>query len=153
MSCIGCQPRPFLTKDPTPETIMPTDDGAWDEGVSSDLNPWIHLQKLMYQVMPPKCFSIDPAQTPRKLGRFALKAEAARLLGQVIRHVESKSLGDPFHDEEGLLLNRALQALLTVAEFESHTHSIDVMNQTLMCQMYVIIPNEHARIFLTITVQ
>ena len=103
--------------------------------------------------MPPKCFNIDLAQTPRKLGRFAIKAEAARLLGQVIRHVEAKALVDPFHDEEGLLLNRALQALLTVAEVEGHTHSIDVMNQTLMCYMYVFLLHEHDRKGLTISVR
>lgn len=74
-------------------------------------------------------------QNPRKLGRYALTAEATRLLGQVIRHIEAKTFGDPFHDEEGLLLDRALRALVTVTEFEGQNHDLDVMNQTLMCSM------------------
>jgi hypothetical protein len=69
------------------------------------------------------------------LGRFALKAEATRLLGKVIKHVQATNLGDPLHDEEGLLLDRVLRALVTVVEFEGQNHNLDVMNQTLMCSM------------------
>jgi len=39
VSRIGYPPRPFLTEDPTPETILPSDDRAWDDGVSSNLKP------------------------------------------------------------------------------------------------------------------
>ena len=75
------------------------------------------------------------AQDPKRLGRYALKAEATRLLGQVITHVEAKTHGETFHDEEGLLLDRTLQALVTVTEFEGQNRSLDVMNQTSMCSM------------------
>ena len=85
--------------------------------------------------MPPKCFKVLQSDNPRKLGRFALKAEATRLLGQVIRHVEATTFGDPFHDEEGFLLNGALRALVNVTEFEGESHNLDVMNQTAMCSM------------------
>jgi hypothetical protein len=85
--------------------------------------------------MPPKCFKVLQSDNPRTLGRFALKAEATRLLGQVIRHVEATTFGDTFHDEEGLLLNGALRALVNVTEFEGESHSLDVMNQTAMCSM------------------
>lgn len=125
VSRIGCQPRPFLTEDPTPETPIPSDDSAWDEGV-----------------MPPKCFGVLHTQNPKKLGRYALKAEATRLLGQVIKHVEAAAFGDSFHDEEGLLLDRALQALVTVTEFEGQIHSLDVMNQTSMCSIALTILHE-----------
>jgi hypothetical protein len=87
--------------------------------------------------MPLKCFSVVQSSSPRVLGRFALKAEATRLLGQVIRHVEATNFGDPLHDEEGFLLDRALRALVTVVEFEGQNHNLDVMNQTSMCSMSV----------------
>ena len=85
--------------------------------------------------MPPKCFKVLQPDNPRKLGRFALKAEATRLLGQVIRHVEATDFEDTFHKEEALLLDGALRALVNVTEFEGQSHSLDVMNQTAMCSM------------------
>jgi hypothetical protein len=85
--------------------------------------------------MPPKCFRVPQSENARKLGRFALTAEAIRMLGQVIRHVEATNFSDPFHDEEGRLLDRALRALATVTEFEGQNHNLDVMNQTSMCSM------------------
>jgi hypothetical protein len=57
------------------------------------------------------------------------------MLGQIIRHVEATNFGDPFHDEEGRLLDRALRALAAVTEFEGQNHNLDVMNQTSMCSM------------------
>ena len=86
-------------------------------------------------MMPPKCFKVLQPDNPRTLGQFALKAEATRLLGQVIRHIESPNFGDSFHAEEALLLHGALRALVTVTEFEGETHNLDVMNQTAMCSM------------------
>ena len=71
--------------------------------------------------MPPKCFKVLQPDNPRKLGRFALKAEATRLLGQVIRHVEATDFEDTFHKEEALLLDGALRALVNVTEFEVFT--------------------------------
>lgn len=85
--------------------------------------------------MPPKCFRVPQSETPRKLGRFALTAEAIRMLGQVIKHVEGADFGQPFHDEEGRLLDRALRALATVTEFEGQNYNLDVMNQTSMYSM------------------
>ncbi|KAH8757416.1 hypothetical protein BGZ57DRAFT_771977, partial [Hyaloscypha finlandica] len=100
-SQIGFPPRPLWTGDPTPESILPSDDGAWDQGV-----------------MPPKRFKVLQSDNPRKLGRFALKAEATRLLGQVIRHAEATDFEDTFHKEEALLLDGALRAFVNVTEFE-----------------------------------
>jgi hypothetical protein len=118
VSRIGFPPRPLLTVDPTPEAILPSDDGAWDEGI-----------------MPPKCFRVPPSENSRKIGRFALTAEAIRMLGQVIRHVEAADFGEPVHDEEGRLLDQALRALATVTEFEGQNYNLDVMNQTSMYSM------------------
>jgi len=108
----------LLTADPTPETILPSDDGAWDEGV-----------------MPLKCFRVPQSENSRKLGCFALAAEAIRMLAQVIRHVEVVDFGEPVHDEEGRLLDRALRALATVTEFEGQNYNLNVMNQTSMYSM------------------
>jgi hypothetical protein len=108
----------LLTADPTPETILPSDDGAWDEGV-----------------MPPNCFTVSQSEKSRKLGRFALTAEAIRMMGQVIKHVEAADFGEPLHDEEGRLLDRALRALATVTEFEGQNYNLNVMNQTSMYSM------------------
>ncbi|KAE9368377.1 hypothetical protein N431DRAFT_414719 [Stipitochalara longipes BDJ] len=125
ISRIGFPRRPLLTEDPNPESILPSDDKSWDEGV-----------------MPPKCFNVLHPDNPRKLGQFALKAEATRLLGQVIRHVESPTFGNSFHAEEGLLLDGALRALVTVTEFEGQNHNLDVMNQTAMCSIGLILLHE-----------
>ena len=85
--------------------------------------------------MPPKCFGGQQPNSQRALGRFALKVKATRLLGQVIRHVESSAFGDQLHNEEALLLDRALRALVSVVQFEGENHNLDVMNQTSMCSM------------------
>jgi hypothetical protein len=85
--------------------------------------------------MPPRCFSVLESNSPKILGRFALKAEATRLLGKVIGHIESTNFGEPDHDEEGLLLDQVIRALVTVVEFEGQNHNLDIMNQTLMCSM------------------
>ena len=55
--------------------------------------------------MPPQCFKVLQPDNPRKLGQNALKAEATRLLGQVVRHIESPTFSDSFHAKEGLLLD------------------------------------------------
>ncbi|KAF4626325.1 hypothetical protein G7Y89_g11835 [Cudoniella acicularis] len=126
VSRIGYPRRPLLTDDPSPKAVLPADDSAWDEGV-----------------MPPNYFSGLQLHNPEALGRFALTAEATRLLGQVMRHVEEASrFDDPLHDEEALLLDRTLQALATVVEFEGQTHNLDVMNQTLLYSIALTILHE-----------
>ena len=69
------------------------------------------------------------------LGRFALTAEAIKLLGKVIMHIEATTFDDALHNEEALLLDRALQALATVVEVEGETHNLHVMNQIAICSM------------------
>lgn len=85
--------------------------------------------------MPPKCFGLQQQNSTRALGRFALTVESTKLLGQVIRHVEASAFGDQLHDEEALLLDGALKALVSVVQFEGESHDLDVMNQTSMCTM------------------
>ncbi len=78
---------------------------------------------------------VPASENPRQLGRFALTAEAIRMLGQIIRHVEAADFGEPFHDEEGRLLDQALRALATVTKFEGQKYNVNVMNQTSMYSM------------------
>jgi hypothetical protein len=85
--------------------------------------------------MPPKCFSVVQSSSLRILGRFALKAEATKLQGQVIEDLKATNFEDSLHDKEGFLLDQALQALVTVIEFEDQNHNLDVMNRTSMCCM------------------
>jgi len=75
------------------------------------------------------------SRSPQRLGRFALTAEAARLLGQVLDHVASKDFGSDLHGEQALLLDNALRALENVVEYEGNYDSLFVMNQTSMCSM------------------
>ncbi|TVY88214.1 hypothetical protein LAWI1_G003897 [Lachnellula willkommii] len=117
---IGYQRRQFLIQHPSPNVLLPSDDIAFDEGV-----------------MPPASLGILDSRSPRKLGRFALTAEATRLLGQVLDHIASDDFGTHLHGEQALLLDNALRALETVVAYEGRYNSLSIMNQISMCSMYV----------------
>lgn len=50
------------------------------------------------------------------MSKFALVAQAARLLGQVLKHVSRNSADQALRDEEGIQLDRTLHALIKAAE-------------------------------------
>lgn len=86
--------------------------------------------------MPTKSIGVLSSHSREEMGRFALAAETTRLLGQVLRHVSTNDAFDNnLHGEEALLLDRALQVLSTVVDYEGYSHRLSVMNQTAMCSM------------------
>ncbi|TVY43167.1 hypothetical protein LOCC1_G003182 [Lachnellula occidentalis] len=122
---IGYQRRQFLIEHPSPDMPLPSDDQAFDEGV-----------------MPPASLGILHSRSPRKLGRFALTAEASRLLGQVLDHIASDDFGTQLHGEQALLLDNALRALETVVAYEGRYDSLFIMNQTAMCSIAMLLLHE-----------
>lgn len=85
--------------------------------------------------MPSKSFSILQPRSNQDLGPFASMAEATRLLGRVLEHVGAEDADDQIHNEEALILDRALKALESVVEFEGEYDHLSIMNQTTMCSM------------------
>jgi len=65
------------------------------------------------------------------MGPFALIAQAARLLGQVLRHVTESALDE----EEAILLDKTLQALGQVVTMEGQLQKLNMMNQDAICSM------------------
>ncbi|TVY26071.1 hypothetical protein LHYA1_G004294 [Lachnellula hyalina] len=122
---IGYQRRQFLIEHPSPDIPLPSDDLAFDEGV-----------------MPPASLGILHSRSPGKLGRFAMTAEATRLLGQVLDHMASNDFGTPPHGEQALLLNNALRALENVLAYEGRYDSLIIMNQTAMCSIAMLLLHE-----------
>lgn len=86
--------------------------------------------------MPSKRLYSVSSHSSDEMGRFALVAQATRLLGQVLRHVMDTSLERTFHEEEALLLNETLTALMKVISVEGELQQLSVMNQTNICSMY-----------------
>lgn len=82
--------------------------------------------------MPQKRLGVFAPHSLHDLGRFALAAEATRLLSKVLDHIHSDILDLQFH-EEARILDRALHALGKIMEFEGAHQMLDVMNQTSIC--------------------
>ena len=87
------------------------------------------------QVMPAKKIGILSSHSVEDLGSFALAAETTRLLGQVLRHITIEASDDRLYEDEALLLDRALHALITVVECERNVRRLRVMNESAMCRM------------------
>jgi hypothetical protein len=50
------------------------------------------------------------------MSRFALVCQAARLLGQVLKHVSSDVVDQGLHDEEAMRLDRTIRAMVGASE-------------------------------------
>ena len=68
------------------------------------------------------------------MSKFALVAQAAGLLGQVLKHVSDHTIDPAFHDEEGVQLDRTLHALIGAAEI-TNSPSCD---QRAICYRYIL---------------
>lgn len=66
------------------------------------------------------------------LGPFALIAQATLLLGKVLRHIAEPP---PLDEEEAILLDGALKALLKVLYVERELQQIYMMNQQSICTL------------------
>ena len=84
--------------------------------------------------MPVKNLTILQPRSNQDLGPFATMAEATRLLSRVLEHVAVTDV-DEQHDQEALILDRALKALGSVVEDEGDYNKLSIMNQTTMCSM------------------
>lgn len=50
------------------------------------------------------------------MSKFALLCQAARLLGEVLRHVSSEIVDQQQYDEEDIQLNRTINAMINASE-------------------------------------
>jgi hypothetical protein len=73
------------------------------------------------------------------MSKFALVAQAAGLLGQVLKHVSTRTADQTLHDE-GLQLDRTLHALIKAAEA---VKSPDC-DQIAICYRYLFTANYDA---------
>jgi len=124
VSRIGYPRSPPLVQSPSPEVHLPASTPAWDEGL-----------------MPVKNLTILQPRSNQDLGPFATMAEATRLLSRVLEHVAVTDV-DEQHDQEALILDRALKALGSVVEYEGDYNKLSIMNQTTMCSISLIILHE-----------
>ncbi|KAG4415810.1 hypothetical protein IFR04_011044 [Cadophora malorum] len=83
--------RPLAAAEPGLDSLLPSDDEAWDQGIVS------RKEK-------------STLSTPMSghMSKFALLCQAARLLGQVLQY-----LSGPVDDEVEMQLDRTLQAMVT----------------------------------------
>jgi hypothetical protein len=70
------------------------------------------------------------------MGRFSLLAQAANLLGQVLRHVCDHGADTEFHAREAAILDRTLIALTSVSREESRMRGTDLCVATIICHRY-----------------
>lgn len=66
------------------------------------------------------------------MGPFALVAQAARLLGLVLRHISDSHNLD---EEEAIILDRTLKSLSEVVDVEGQLRDLQMMNQQAICSM------------------
>jgi hypothetical protein len=50
------------------------------------------------------------------MSKFALVCQAARLLGQVLKHVSGDIVDQGLHDEEAVQLDRTIRAMISASE-------------------------------------
>jgi hypothetical protein len=70
------------------------------------------------------------------MGRFGLLAQAANLLGQVLRHVCDSDSDVDFLAHEAAILDRALIALTSVSGEESRLRGTGLCGPTAICHRY-----------------
>jgi len=67
-------------------------------------------------VDPGDAFTLSSPMTSH-MSRFVLVCQAARLLGQVLKHVTSDVIDQELHDEEAVQLDRTIRAMVGASEF------------------------------------
>ena len=67
------------------------------------------------------------------MSSFALLAQAAWLLGQVLKHVSSNTSDRKLYDEEGMQLDRTLHALIAASDIASSPPC----DQATICYRYI----------------
>ncbi|ETS04757.1 hypothetical protein M419DRAFT_72675 [Trichoderma reesei RUT C-30] len=113
-----CDPsRHLVTPDPILENWLPVDDAAFNNGSGR----------------PEDAYTLGSA-TALDLGRFARFAQAAHLLGQVLRHVAE---GSP--ESETAQLRRTIFSLVNVSRLEAHLRQMEFCSQTAVCYCGILL--------------
>ena len=66
------------------------------------------------------------------MDRFALVAQATRLLGLVLEHISNAPALD---EEQAILLDKTLRALVKVVDVERSLKQLHMLNQGSICSM------------------
>ncbi|RFU80057.1 fungal-specific transcription factor [Trichoderma arundinaceum] len=96
---LGCRGRSFVIEHPQPHFILPAEEAAWDNGIikNNNLNTVSH-----------------PSEN--QMSKFALVAQAASLLGQVLEHTSTLATNPKLHEDKFKQLDRTIHALMNAAE-------------------------------------
>ncbi|KAL9596276.1 MAG: hypothetical protein Q9219_005906 [cf. Caloplaca sp. 3 TL-2023] len=116
---LGYPKRPLTTPDPAPEVLLPIDDATFDRGS-------ITLEQL-YTILAP---------AESIVGSFAKLAQAAYLLGRVLRHICDLTAERNLHQDEGMQLSTRLQALLKVVENENQISSASALCSSALMTLH-----------------
>lgn len=71
------------------------------------------------------------------MGRFALTAQAASLLGRVFQHLAGRKKDPGYAEQEAVLLDGALATLTVVAAEEGRSRGIGVCTPSVLCFRYM----------------
>ncbi|UKZ54120.1 hypothetical protein TrVGV298_007926 [Trichoderma virens] len=109
--------RHLVTADPILENWLPVDDAAFNNGT----------------IRPEDAYTLGSA-TALDLGRFARFAQAAHLIGQVLRHVAEGS-----SESETAQLRRTIFSLVSVSKLEAHLRQLEFCSQTAVCYCGILL--------------
>ncbi|OPB47156.1 Zn2Cys6 transcriptional regulator [Trichoderma guizhouense] len=109
--------RHLVTPDPILENILPVDDATFNNGTCR----------------PEDAYTLGSA-TALDLGRFARFAQAAHLIGQVLRHV-----GEGYSESETAQLRRTIFSLVSVSKLEAHLRQLEFCAQTAVCYCGILL--------------
>ncbi|KAL6872834.1 N-terminal binuclear Zn cluster-containing protein [Trichoderma novae-zelandiae] len=113
-----CDPsRHPVTPDPILENWLPVDDAAFNDGSGR----------------PEDAYTLRSANA-LDLGRFARFAQAAHLLGQVLRHVAQGSL-----ESETAQLRRTILSLVSVSGLEAHLRQLEFCSPAAVCYCGILL--------------
>lgn len=94
---IGHRRKPLASVAPSLDTILPTEDAAWDRG----------------QMLVAAPLSLSASETLR-VSPFARTCQAAHLLGKIINHLDDKDLSVEYRFTDALQLHRTGRAFADV---------------------------------------
>ncbi|KAL7942607.1 N-terminal binuclear Zn cluster-containing protein [Trichoderma barbatum] len=109
--------RQLVTPDPILDNWLPVDDAAFNNGTCR----------------PEDSYTLGSASA-LDLGRFARFAQAAHLLGQVLRHVAEGST-----ESETAQLRRTIFSLVSVSKLEAHLRQLEFCSQTAVCYCGILL--------------
>ncbi|KAE8356375.1 fungal-specific transcription factor domain protein [Aspergillus coremiiformis] len=106
---VGSDHRPLCTEDPSKDTLLPADDGAWDSG----------------EMMTPERVSLSSRST-NPVSPFARLAQASNLLGRVIRHCNETTLELSYVLEDFDTLCQTISSLLDLLSIDNRNPSMEI---------------------------